>query len=212
MKTKKLISDIQFELIEKGFVHISYNSKTNIDEIINTLGIVIMQTEVRESNSGKSQLSSNKSMALHTDHKKANYILWFCHSQSAIGGETILLDTKPILNRFSEEELFDLSLVAVQSHEVFPEDKPICTLLTTNASEHIIYYAPWLAINSCLPRLQGALKKFEEAIKKEKKECLLLSEGDILIIDNNRMLHGRSSFPKNSCRWLTRYWIKRNND
>ena len=212
MKTKKLISDIQFELIEKGFVHISYNPKTNIDEIINALGTVIMQTEVRESASGKSQLSSNKSMGLHTDHKKANYILWFCHSQSAIGGETILLDTKPILNRFSEEDLYGLKLVSVQSHEVFPEDKPIYTLLTTNESEHIIYYAPWLAINSCLPRLQGALKKFESGIKEGKKESILLYEGDILIIDNNRVLHGRSSFPKNSGRWLTRYWIKRKND
>jgi alpha-ketoglutarate-dependent taurine dioxygenase len=54
---------------------------------------------------------------------------------------------------------------------------------------------------------KSILEKFQNQIDSVKQTKILLSEGDILIINNNRMLHGRNSFPKNSNRWLTRYWI-----
>ena len=149
-------------------------------------------------------------MSFHTDHNAANYIAWFCNSQSATGGRSLLLDTKNVLQHFSESSLELLQEITVNTHQVFYTDKLSLPLLSINDNNTIIYYAQWLVNIPACTKHQKALSKFEEEVKGAEPIKLLLSEGDLLIIDNHRMLHGREAFPQHSDRWLTRYWIKQN--
>lgn len=205
-------SIIECELSEQGFSHIKFPHSKNVEEIISTLGLVIQKTEIRENPKSTRLLSSNQGMSFHTDHNAAKYIAWFCNSQSVTGGQSLLVDTKKILQKFSVNSLSLLQEISVKTHQVFYADKLSVPLLTINDSEQTsIYYAQWLVNNPACIKHQRALEKFEQEIKSAEPTKLLLSEGDLLIIDNHRMLHGREGFPSHSNRWLTRYWLQSSN-
>jgi hypothetical protein len=210
METAIQKSVIQTDLQNKGYVHVTHPESKNFEEIIHSLGEIIQQTEIKENPNSTRLLASHHEMGFHTDHHAANYIAWFCNSQSAIGGESILLDTKGILCQFTESSRSLLQEINVNTHQVFYKDKLSLPLLSIIDSKTSVYYAEWLVNQPHSIKHQRALSKFQELIKSIEPIKILLSEGDLLIIDNHRMLHGRSAFPEKSNRWLTRYWIKSN--
>lgn len=201
-------SKLQSAIEEKGFLHIKFPQSRNVQNILTSLGEVIQQTEVRENPKSTRLLASSHEMGLHTDHHAAKYIAWFCNSQASSGGRSILLDTQKVFLQFSEHSISLLQEVTVKTHQVFYSDKLSIPLLTIQENAHSVYYAQWLVNNPGTEQHQKALARFEEEIMAVNPIQLLLSEGDMLIIDNHRMLHGREAFPEKSNRWLTRYWIK----
>ncbi len=207
MTTKIQKSVIETELEAKGYAQIKFPDTKKFEEIISSLGEVIQKTEIKENPKSSRLLASNQCMNFHTDHNAAKYVAWFCNSQSAIGGKSLLIDTNKILRHFSENSLALLKEVTVKTHQVFYRDKLSLPLLSENGNEMIVYYAQWLVNVPSSPKHLKALSKFEEEMKSAEPTILLLSEGDLLIVDNHRMLHGREGFPQNSNRWLTRYWI-----
>jgi hypothetical protein len=211
MTVANLNSDVKTEISSKGYIHIKFPASINFEEIVSSLGEVIQKTEIRENPLSTKLLSSNQKMGFHTDHHAAKYIAWFCRSQSAWGGQSLLLDTYPVLEKFSKNSRSLLQEISVQTHRVFYNDKLSKPLLTIDEQgTSAIYYAEWLINNPISIKHQKALDVFEDEITKVKPREILLSEGDLLIIDNQRFLHGRTAFPEKSNRWLTRFWIKEN--
>jgi Taurine catabolism dioxygenase TauD, TfdA family len=206
-----ITSSIESKISDQGYTIIRYPDSKDIEEILDSLGDVIQTTEIRENPRSTRLLGSNQAMDFHTDHNAANYIAWHCNSQSATGGESLLIDTRQILAEFSKSTLSLLQEISVKTHKVFYGDKLSIPLLTPTEDEHdfAVYYASWLIGPQASIKHTKALDKFRQELAQAKPVELLLSEGDILIIDNHRMLHGRTGFPPNSNRWLTRYWLKR---
>ena len=205
-----ITTSIQSEISEKGYTIIRYPDSKNTEEILASLGDVIQTTEIRENSKSTRLLVSSQPMDFHTDHNAANYIAWHCNSQSATGGESLLIDTRHILVGFSESMLSLLQEISVQTHKVFYGDKLSIPLLshTDNEAVFAVYYASWLIGPQADIKHTRALDKFQQELLEAIPIEILLSEGDMLIIDNHRMLHGRAGFPPNSNRWLTRYWLK----
>lgn len=203
-------SSIESEISEKGYTIIRYPDSKNIEEILASLGKVIQTTEIRENPKSTRLLVSSQPMDFHTDHNAAIYIAWHCNSQSATGGESLLIDTRQILARLSENTLSLLQEISVQTHKVFFDDKLSIPLLspTDDDAFFAVYYASWLIGPQADLKQAKAIEKFQQELLESKPIELLLSEGEMLIIDNHRMLHGRAGFPSNSNRWLTRYWLK----
>ena len=201
---------IQTEILEKGYLHIKFPASRNAEEILSSIGSVLLKTEIRENTKSTRLLSSNQKMSFHTDHFSATHIAWFCNSQSSTGGESLLIDTKNILSTFNDAWLELLREISIKTHQIFYGDKLSLPLISdcVNESGKAIYYAQWMVNNPSTAKHQNALEKFEKQIELAKPIKLLLSEGDLLIIDNHRMLHGREGFPSNSNRWLTRYWLQ----
>lgn len=209
MEKKEKTIFYKSQLLENGYIHLPFSQDNDLVEILNELGKVIQVTEIRESKKSTRFLLSNNFISFHTDHYKANYIVWFCNSQSSIGGESLLIDSLKILERFNQIELKLLSEIFVNNHIVFYGDKPKVPLIQLDDIEAVnsIFYADWLIDKHLGLHYKSILKKFQNQIDSIEQTKILLSEGDILIINNKRMLHGRNCFPKNSNRWLTRYWI-----
>lgn len=207
MSTQK--ETIQHDLKAKGFSKIAYSHNNNIKDYFDALGEVIFKTEIRENPSSTRLLASNNKMGLHTDHYKARYIAWFCHSQSSFGGDSLLFDAFELIKGYSEETKNLLSEIMVKNHNVFYGDKLSYPILNLNEDNEpcSIYYSPWLVNEPGCIKHKKVLKKFETSLVTIEPIQILLEEGDLLIIDNHRMLHGRESFPTKSNRWLTRYWI-----
>ena len=208
METKQVIeTNMAIEIARKGFIHLSYEKDRNLNETLNKLGNILFQSEIREKKKSTRLLASNLEMPFHTDHHEAKYIAWFCRSQSFTGGDSLIKDTKPIMESLSDSVKGLLSEIKVNSHRVFHSDKFSYPLVEPFADLFHVYYAPWLIVRPGCLKQQKALLLFQTLIESAKVERINLNEGDLLIIDNHRMLHGRSGFPSGSNRWLTRYWI-----
>lgn len=201
METKELKN----EIVEKGYLHIPYPHSLTIDEITSQYGDLIFTTLIKENSQSTRLLSSNSYVDFHTDHINAKYIAWQCQSQSANGGESLLLDGLGIIESASSDLIGALQTVFVKSHRLFYGDKPEYPLYT--AKSNTLYYAPFLCDMPIGSKAIEAINWFQEQIKTARKIEIKLSEGDWLIIDNHRMLHGRKGFEKKSNRLLTRYWL-----
>lgn len=198
----------QKSLNDLGFVHIPYTQFNSLEETLKLFGEVIYTTEIKENPNSTRLLASHQKMDFHTDHFAAKYIAWFCNSQSAVGGESLLIDIQPILQNYSEEELSILKEITVQSHAVFYNDKTTLPIVQLIRDELAIFYAAWLVNQPVKASHQLMVQRFKEDVARATPSELKLSEGDLLIINNHRMLHGRNAFQAQSNRWLTRYWIK----
>lgn len=175
METAIQKSVIQTELNDKGYIHVKYPESKNAQQLIQEIGEIIQKTEIRENPNSSRLLASNQSMDFHTDHHAANYIAWFCNSQSAIGGESMLLDTKRIFGRFTESSRSLLQEINVNTHQVFYKDKlslPLLSILDSNTS---VYYAEWLVNQPHSIKHQRALSKFQDLLKSTEPIKILLS-------------------------------------
>jgi hypothetical protein len=204
----QLLATYFHHLKSNGYVVIPYDSKIHLASVIDALGKKILVTEICENPTSTRLLASNEGMGFHTDHFAAKWIAWFCNSQSVIGGESLLIDVHQLIQNYSSEHFDLLSKLKVKSHQVFYKDPKSYSLLQLIEQEWAVFFSEWLVQEPTDRRSKNVLKEFMLDIKKVKPIQLKLSEGDVLIINNHRMLHGRNPFPKNSNRWLTRYWIQ----
>jgi hypothetical protein len=199
---------LKSKISQTGFIHLKWSEYKSTENILNQFGEIIQQTEIRENPKSTRLLASNKPMGFHTDHYSAKYIAWFCNSQSSIGGASLLIDASYVMAAMTPSAVLQLQRVLVRTHQVFYTDKLSLPMLTFEDGSPSVYYAKWLVNNPYDIKAHKALGHFEELIEYTEPIKVMLSEGDILIIDNHRMLHGRDGFPEKSNRWLTRYWLK----
>ncbi len=198
-------SQIQQQLIQQGYCHIKFPTALTPEKLSETFGKILFTTLIKENPKSARLLTSNSDVDLHTDHIKAKFIAWECNSQAAIGGESLLLDGYVLLQNIPNDVLNSLQNIVVNSHRLFVDDKSYYPLLSDDAS--VIYYAPFLCEMPKGKKEIEAYGWFQNKIKSSPKMEIKLSEGDWLIIDNHRILHGRKGFEQKSNRLLTRYWL-----
>ena len=197
--------ELKKELASKGYIHIPFPNKFDATTISEILGKQLFTTLIKENPQSTRLLVSNQDVDLHTDHIKAKFIAWQCNSQAAIGGESILMDGFGALGKASDDVLNSLQNIFVKSHRLFFDDKPHYPLFSNK--DRVLYYASFLCETPMGLKEKQAYAWFQEQIKSMSNIEVKLSEGDWLIIDNHRMLHGRKGFEKKSNRLLTRYWL-----
>ncbi len=189
----------------KGFVHLEGFTPERFKVVVGTLGGSIHQTEVRIRPDAKGMVTSPRALDLHTDHHAARYIAWYCHRQSSEGGESLLLDATAAFARISpahRDRLFNLYL---SEHRVFADDPGSWPLVMYHKGRLRFYYSFWLVSES--DRSDPAYAAFQAALKATPPMEFRLKPGDVLIVDNYRMLHGRRAIGAEGDRYLERHWI-----
>lgn len=168
------------------------------------LGPIIQTTEIAPRVNAKAALATDKEMALHTDHPRARWISWECVRQSSEGGYSLLKDTKPALDSLTESERDELRALAIRTHVVFPDDTGAYPVLRKDGDgADWIYFTPWMTDGQSSP----AFRKFLQALEATPTLSVRLYPGESLLIDNGRMLHGRSALGGDKDRLLIRRWI-----
>lgn len=168
------------------------------------LGPVIQTTEVTPRANAKAALATDKEMQLHTDHPRARWISWECVRQSSEGGYSLLKDTKPALDSLTGSERDELRSLAIRTHVVFPDDTGAYPILRADGDgADWIYFTPWMTDGQSSP----AFRKFTQALEATPTLTLRLFPGESLLIDNGRMLHGRTALGGDKDRLLIRRWI-----
>ena len=168
------------------------------------LGLVIQTTEVTPRANAKAALATDKEMQLHTDHPRARWINWACIRQSSEGGYSLIKDTKPALDSLTASERDELRVLSIRTHVVFPDDTGAYPVLRNDGDgADWVYFTPWMTDGQSSP----AFRKFIEALEATPTLTLRLFPGESLLIDNGRMLHGRSALGGDKDRLLIRRWI-----
>lgn len=194
------------ELKTKGFIYLTEQSEVKLNKLIKELGTVILTTDVKASRKSRSLVNSFDSLGFHTDHHKACYIIWYCHENSINGGESILLDGVRIFHKLSEGCKEELKEIQLMEHKVFPNDCESHPMIKESSRGDVaIYYSFWM-INPEDRNKIGFLN-FRQKTETTQPISLKLKKNEVLIIDNHRMLHGRTEIGANESRCLKRFWI-----
>jgi alpha-ketoglutarate-dependent taurine dioxygenase len=207
----KLLQDMQIleTLGRQGWVHLPNQKVEDCKNMLQSLGKIIQETDVIVKPESKAMITSPRALDLHTDHHRADYILWYCLQQTSEGGDSLLLDMLPIYTQLAENEQETLQTVMLMEHKVFPDDVEQFPLVRIEAGKPKFYYSFWLVKENILPTQKQALDNFRTCLQNALPTQIRLEKGDILIVDNRRVLHGRTAITGSQDRFLKRFWIEK---
>ena len=188
----------------RGWTVVNSVSHDQLSSEFPDLGPIVQTTKVTPIINPKAALNTDKEMQFHTDHPRARWITWECIRQSSEGGYSLLKDSYMALNNLSDKTRDELRNTFVSTHKVFKNDMHSYPILRNREDSSMwVYYTPWLK-----DKLSNkSLLEFEYELEQCDVTSLLLQPSDILIIDNARMLHGRSAILGDKNRLLIRRWI-----
>jgi len=207
--TQTIIDDIE----SKGWSHFS-TSRHSLDNLFEALGCVIMETDVSIDRNSSPLVTSAEGLPPHTDHHLAHYILWHCIVQDSRGGQSIIVDGLNVFRSMDSETQEVLRHINLMEHSIFKNDLDYYSMISKTSMEDRIYYPIlfnptefWLAGEKLTKEQKQVFNNFNEAVRDTKPILLKLEPGECLIVDNGRILHGRTPLSNNSNRLLKRYWI-----
>ncbi len=191
-------------ILAKGWTILRPQAREALLAELAQLGPVIQTTEITPRANSKAALATEKEMQLHTDHPRARWISWECIRQSSEGGYSLLKDTKPALDVLTDAERDELRVLSIRTHVVFPDDTGTYPVLRSDEDgANWVYFTPWMTDGQSSP----AFQKFIQALDVTPTFSVRLYPGESLLIDNGRMLHGRSALGGDKNRLLIRRWI-----
>lgn len=196
---------IKTELEISGFKHLQDKTAKDVNLLCRSLGKILLEADVKINLTTKALVTSDNALDMHTDHSKAKYIVWHCLKQTSIGGYSLLLDAEKVLQELSKQEKQELEKIRLFEHKIFDDDLESYPMLSKLNGKNKIYYSFWF-INP-QNKNNKVFLKFKRIVDEMEKTKIKLNKNDVLIIDNDRMFHGRSEILGDKNRHLKRFWI-----
>lgn len=214
------------QLYNNGYTHIHINPNIDINTVRDTLTTIFGLPMIDQSGEeiatinyklgGQYFAKTNLTQPLHTDNghttNAPRILVLYCQHSSKIGGESILVSFEQIYNALNTEwsgqleDLFDKDAI-----KVLNVDAEISKNILFNLDDNRvgITYSPIL---KKLEASDSVCKKFNlitQFVHNPANQIRFkLVEGDLLIVDNARMLHSRAKFPADANRLIYRIWFK----
>ena len=188
-----------------GFARVRLDLDDTV-RLVNALGEVLIQTEVCLNPKVHTWLAQPDPIPAHTDHPDVDRIVWRCERQDPIDGAQLLVDTSAILDALGDaaDALHDVTLGVPALLELQPSAR------RAMLDEDGVYWSPWQDVDARTPEAAEALTSWRALLASGVGATRIrLDPGDVLVIDNRRILHGRGALPPGSQRLLRRWWVKR---
>lgn len=175
------------------------------------LGSVISDGKVTILSGPVSLATSTQALPLHNDEPLARYIAWYCERQQAeqaVG--TNLLDISNFRSSLGETNILLLSTIVIPGAGRRCKDERAVIFVDGEPRLNFIPWAQHILDSPDKVRAYDALHQYVKARAADpgNVSSVILSEGEMLFIDNNRFLHGRDSLDAQSIRCLRRLWIE----
>ncbi len=193
------------ELKEKGYVHLTNQSEKQLQEILNSLGEIIMTTDVVVKKESKGLVTTAFGIDFHTDHHSAKFVAWYCYKQTDLGGDSLLINAEKLFLQLPIEQQENLKTIELFEHKIFPDDKSSYPFVEIDKNGNRQFHCS--LVNDC-DKENFAFIEFQKLVSESQPIKINLKCQDILIIDNYRMFHGRTPIEGTKDRHLKRYWIK----
>jgi hypothetical protein len=184
----------------------SFPDYQSCQQYLDEIGPTVSKAQIEVNQKYRALLHSAESMSFHTDHPAVDVIAWYCESQADEGGESLLLDFELLRSHLSSEHLTALATVkiAVPAASTLGARSTVPMLSASG-----LYYADWLVEEPSSGAATMAISGFRDAIRQATPVCICLQAGQALIINNKRVMHGRTKIvERQSRRHLVRHWIQ----
>lgn len=191
-------------LREDGYMVLSDISVQEFLEIGNLIGSVTQETKVRLDDTSNQYPHCPDKVPFHTDHPEVPIVGWHCIAQDKDDGTSLLIDTKSLVQKLSDEEL--QVMAGIQLRMFHRENtRPLFT-----KEPYCFYWLPVIVgefLEGASDVERACIGKIESLIEKEENIGIRLAPSEALFVDNNRMLHGREAIGDSSERNLLRAYI-----
>jgi alpha-ketoglutarate-dependent taurine dioxygenase len=167
---------------------------------------------------------------LHTDgpHRPTTPPAWFallCVRQSRIGGDLVLVETEQVIKRLPKEVVETLQgefYFDQREDGAVPVRRPVLRRVPDGAW-HVHYLREYIDLGHRHPAGKplaaeqlAALDTFDSVVNgmaasRDRRITVKLAPGQLALIDNHRLLHGRTAFgqdPRDLDRLMLRTWIE----
>ncbi|MCB9763740.1 MAG: TauD/TfdA family dioxygenase [Alphaproteobacteria bacterium] len=196
------------QLAKKGYCQMGGPSDKQALALQDRLGHVIHIEQVRSDATGPALVSSQHSLSPHTDHHAAHFVLWRCLEQAEWGGDSLVVDGLALVAALPAHHREALRGIRLVEHNIFEGDVDEHPMLTTSPDGgERLYYSYWLADETLAGAARAAFDMFSNALEVVPVHRVRLRPGDLLVVNNHRMLHGRTRIGGNRTRHLVRYWL-----
>ncbi len=180
-------------------------------ELVTRLGRPWCETAVELRPDVRSYLCKAEAVPFHTDHPDADLVAWRCEVQDDSDGTQLLVDGLTALRAcgaFVRDTLLRVHAEVRVRGDSSPSRVPI--VRATREGDRL-FFAPWISPLEQDPVSLSAFDALRAAVERlcstDVQEVRLI-EGEVLVIDNGRFLHGRGALAGASRRRLRRFWIK----
>lgn len=173
------------------------------------MGDIVENTTVRVVPGKQTYLAGTDPIPLHTDHPVADFVLWRCEAQDPIDGASVLIDGRAALSSLAADVARRLQSILLPAavHRGAPATP---TPIASPGTQPRLFFAPWLEPTERHPWMLEALASFRAALSRASaRSQVRLRPGQVLAVDNGRMLHGRAGLRSGSPRRLRRLWVSR---
>jgi hypothetical protein len=208
------LPDVCAGLGRAGYVHLHGPfDRESYFALANGLG-EILSTEVIALRPGAhAYVAKPGRVPLHTDHPEVDIIGWMVEEQDADDGASVLLDTRPILAAMSDAQRTTLAGVLLEC-PLLAGGPPVTSfpVLCGTQGNAAVFCSPWLRAAGGAPEHQAALDHFRAVLSASARSSSIeirVQPGEVLLVDNHRVLHGRRAIGEMSRRRLQRVWIRR---
>jgi hypothetical protein len=221
----QVAAEIRDRLPHEGYVHVA---RVLGEEVFTAaarqLGSIALRTDIRVDSEADDALRRARDplyadrpsvyradgLSYHTDSPLIDMLAWYCVAQDAVDGTSALVDTGDVMQHFDAGELAVMSRIRVRAMMRDAEKREIVREFPLFA-EGKVYYAPWLLASDLGEQERAVASRFAGYVAEKDATApirIRLKPGEMLFVDNHRVLHGRSSIPPDSRRHLVRLYIK----
>ena len=177
-------------------------------DLASSLGDVVDDTMVRLVPGKRTYLASPDAIPQHTDHPKADFVAWRCEAQDARDGASLLIDGRTVLEQLTGDTRERLGRIELPAMVRLGDDAQYTPIVRRDRGTERLFYAPWLEPTRCTHDDLAALQSFRAVLARTTPVAVRLRPGQILVVDNRRVLHGRNRLSADSTRRLRRLWIR----
>jgi len=172
------------------------------------LGPIINRSEIRVEAGATNYFKRKDPLPYHTDSPFARFVAWRCQAQQEVGGEMRLKDTKPLFDAAPLAQIDALRRATARFPAIKGAHEAGSLPILSGDSRRgwRLNYASWLIARDTLPPSGQPLIAALDEFPGDASIAIPLRPGDLLVIDNRRMLHGRGELNGDK-RILLRLWI-----
>jgi len=218
----QLAAEVRDRLPNEGYLHIARTLDQEVfTNAAKLLGSIELRTDIRVDSEADDALRRARDpqyadrpsvyradgLSYHTDSPVIDMLAWYCVAQDDVDGTSALIDTGDVAQHFTAEDLEVMSRIRIRAMMRDAENREIVRQFPLFANGKI-YYAPWLLCEDLGEKEREVAARFADYVAAKEPIRIRLKPGEMLVVDNHRILHGRSSIPPDSRRHLVRLYIK----
>ncbi len=201
------MKDVLDRFAAQGWAHIPAGA-TMLPALLDALRLTCIHETQVVVRPGRALVTSADALDFQTDHHRAEVIAWTCHVQTSEGGASVLADALAAWQATPDDDRALLARLELFEHSVFPGDRSTHPFVEDPDGTPRFYCSFWFDAPP-EPAVAGALERWKRQLRQHQVASLRLAPGDVLLIDNRRILHARTAITGSRDRHLTRQWFAR---